>query len=228
MVRLLGGVVMNEKCCVIVGVDRALGSALARTFGGNGYRLALLGRRAALQEKLPAELVAEGIETRSFAADTSRPATLVTALHYAREAFGDPDVLIYTAGPIRRGAVPVLTPRKLLYDFRASVVGAATCAQIVVPAMLGEGRGTILFAVDARARASDPAYASCGIANAALRNLGLTLAAELGPRGLHVALVTAPPPAKRGAGPRAEDIARRYWEIHEQPKDAFDTEVVVG
>ena len=80
---------MPDKVCALVGVSRGLGIALAREFGSRGYHLALLGRRARTLESYPDQLSKEGIEARSFAADASRPKSLLAAMRRVFETLGD-------------------------------------------------------------------------------------------------------------------------------------------
>jgi NAD(P)-dependent dehydrogenase (short-subunit alcohol dehydrogenase family) len=215
---------MGEKVCVLVGVSKGLGLSLARLFGSKGYRMALLDRRVSALETYPQTLARDGIEARSFAADASRPGSLARAIHTCRQDLGAPEVLVHTAGPMRRARALGLTPRQILYDMRVHVVGALTCAQAVVAHMRERGGGSILFAGDGRAAHPEPDHASVGIGKAALRNMTMCLAEELEPEGIHVGLVTVHGQIRAGTRLDPGRVAQQFWSLHRQKAGTWKRE----
>lgn len=71
-----------------------------------------------------------------------------------------------------------------------------------------------------------PEYAGLAAGKAALRNLAYSLAAELGPVGIHVATVTVAGIVRRGTHHNPDDIAEAFWALHRQPAGAWETEVI--
>ena len=77
----------------IVGAGPGLGFAIARRFGREGFRVALVSRAQSRLDALTASLGADGIEAAGFAADVLDRPSLRAALAAAGERFGGVDVL---------------------------------------------------------------------------------------------------------------------------------------
>ena len=112
--------------------------------------------------------------------------------------------------------------------------GAFLVAQRAVPAMLGKGRGAILFT---GASASVKGYAESApfaMAKFALRGLAQSMARELSPKGIHVAhfvidgAIRAPGRADPNDSTLDPDaIAQTYMNVLMQPRSAWTWEVEV-
>jgi hypothetical protein len=61
-----------------------------------------------------------------------------------------------------------------------------------------------------------------------VRALTELLAKEYGPAGVHVATVTVAGAVAPGTAYDPDDIAERYWQLHAQPPEAWEREVVHG
>jgi NADP-dependent 3-hydroxy acid dehydrogenase YdfG len=77
----------------IVGAGAGLGLAIAKLFGRNGFRVALIARNKAKLDILTAQLAALGIEAAGFAADLLDRPSLVEAFAQVTERYGAIDVL---------------------------------------------------------------------------------------------------------------------------------------
>lgn len=215
-----------EKMCVIVGFGAGNGLSLAKAFGNEGHKLALIARSRAKQEKNLAELEAAGFTTNFFEADAADPVGLSSAFARVREELGDPTVLIYNAFAMRMAAPSKTTPDDLLADLRTNVAGALTATREVLPAMRAAKSGTILFTGGGFALDPLPQFASVGAGKAALRNLALSLAKELKPEGIHVGTVTICGMVKAGTHFDPAKIAEKFLELHRQPADSFEAEIL--
>ena len=63
----------------IVGAGHLLGMGIARKFGKQGFKVALISRSAQSLDKYVGQLKAQGIEAAGFAADASKKADLISA-----------------------------------------------------------------------------------------------------------------------------------------------------
>jgi NAD(P)-dependent dehydrogenase (short-subunit alcohol dehydrogenase family) len=213
--------------CAIVGAGPGIGMAVARRFGRGGRLLALIGRdEGALQVRAGA-LQAEGHAAFAFPADAADPQALKAALSAAKLGLGPPDVLVYNAVSVTRAPPSDLAAEDLVADFRAGVAGALTATRLVLPGMRQAGRGTVLFTGGGFAFEPAPALASVGVAKAALRNLAFSLAAELGEAGIHVATVTICGMVQPGTAFDPERIAEAFWDLHAQPREAWERERLI-
>lgn len=87
------------KTLAIVGAGAGLGLAIAKLFGRNGFRVALIARNKAKLDILTPQLAALGIEAAGFAADLLDRPSLVEAFAQVTERYGAIDVLEYAPAP---------------------------------------------------------------------------------------------------------------------------------
>src|SRR5437764_958478 len=80
----------------IVGAGPQLGLAIARTFGSQGFDVALISRNREKLDGLVGTLTAEGITAAAFPADVLDRDALTQALKDAATQFGGIDVLEYS------------------------------------------------------------------------------------------------------------------------------------
>ncbi|TDB82573.1 SDR family NAD(P)-dependent oxidoreductase [Actinomadura sp. KC216] len=210
----------------IVGAGPGMGLAIARTFGGRGFDVALIARTREKLDALVARLGQEGVTAAAFPADILDRASLTGALDAARARFGGIDVLEYSPAP--HSPVPGLTlaaPSQVTVDNLQPMIeygfyGAVAAAQAVLPAMREAGVGTLLFTTGGGSVDPVPMFGNANAAQAALRNWVINLDKELTGSGVHAAHVAINVWIGGGGqegGPAAapEQIAPLYWDLHE-------------
>lgn len=217
---------MSEKTCAIVGAGPGVGLAVARRFGREGYRLALVARREAKLAGYVAELASEGIAATGFAADASSLSDLANAFQKIKSELAAPEVLIYNAAAIMPTVPSDLAAEQMVAEFMVNVAAALVCAQQVIPEMKAAGQGTILFTGGGLALRPNPQYASLAVGKAGLRNLTFSLAQELEPAGIHVATVTIAGFVQPGTPFDPNLIAEEYWRLHIQEKGQWEQEFI--
>jgi NADP-dependent 3-hydroxy acid dehydrogenase YdfG len=220
----------------IVGAGTGMGLAIARTFGGRGFSVALIARTKDKLDSLVSRLEAEGITAAPFPADVLDRPSLSAALDAAAERVGGIDVLEYSPAP--HSPVPGLTmavPTAVTVDnlqpqIEYTVYGALAAARAVLPAMRQARAGTLLFTTGGGSVHPVPMLGNVNAAAAALRNWVLNLHNELAGSGVyaaHVAINTwigeGGPEGIPSATP--EQIAPLYWDLYErrdQPELVFN------
>ncbi|MEO3861598.1 SDR family NAD(P)-dependent oxidoreductase [Acrocarpospora sp. B8E8] len=220
----------------IVGAGPGLGLAIARTFAGHGFDVAVIARTKEKLQTLVAQLEAEGVRAAAFPADVLDRPSLTAALEAAGDHFGGLDVLEYSPAP--HSPVPGLTmagPTEVTVDnlqpqIEYTVYGALAAARAVLPAMRQAGAGTLLFTTGGGSVHPVPMLGNVNAAAAALRNWVLNLHNELAGSGVyaaHVAINTwigaGGPEGIPAATP--EQIAPLYWGLHQrrdQPELVFN------
>jgi len=215
---------MSNEVCVIVGAGPGIGLAVARRFGKEGFRLALIARKADTLEQYASQLKAEGMDVQTFSADAGNAASLTTALSNVNTALGMPTVLVYNAAMSMPGVPTQLSPDNLLASFRVNLVGALIAVQQVVPAMQRDKRGTLLFTGGSLATNPSAESTALGIGKASIRHLCFDLAQELTPTGVHAATVTIYGGVQAGTHFDPDTIAEEYWKLHTQPVGSWETE----
>jgi NAD(P)-dependent dehydrogenase (short-subunit alcohol dehydrogenase family) len=205
----------------IVGAGQGLGLAIARRFGREGFRVALVSRTQSKLDALAAELAADGTEAAGFAGDVLDRPSLRAALGAAAERFGGIDVLEYSPAPgsglpdLAPADVTQVTVENIQPQVEYYAYGGITAAQAVLPGMLQRGTGTLLFTTGASSLLTFPQLGNIGIGAAGLRNYALALNAALADKGIYVAHVPLATWIESG-GPETQPgtIAEIYWQLY--------------
>ena len=203
----------------IIGAGPGMGLAIAKTFGAQGYKVALLSRNPAKQEPLLTALAKQGIEAAAFTADVLDRASIASGLTTVKQRFGSIDVLEYS--PADWG-LPLASISDLSHDniqtaFDFNVHGALAAVQAVLPDMLARNAGTVLFTTGASSvypHLGNERFANFAVAGAALRAYAHALHAALAPRGVQVGHVSIGAWIGQQPGATPEAIAPLYWELH--------------
>ncbi len=167
----------DRRTVVVTGGASGIGEGTARRFAASGDRVHILDRNRSLGIALAEELGAEFHDV-----DVTDPPTL----ERAREAIGDADILVPSAG-VLQNAVNLLDMSLEEADtiLRINYLGVVATCQIFGRPMKQRGGGAIVLIASLTSyRASaQPAYCAT---KAAMVSLTETLAAELGPHGVRV------------------------------------------
>ncbi|MUT66460.1 SDR family oxidoreductase [Paenibacillus sp. NEAU-GSW1] len=214
---------MSKPLIAIVGAGAGVSSAVARKFGANGFRVALVARNTASLEVYANELKEDGIEVFTAAADAADKPSLQEAFRQIRENFGQPDVLLYNAAAISKASPSTLGEQQLIDDFKVNVVGALTSVQQVIPQFIERKEGTIFITGGGFALSPSPDYASLSIGKAGVRSLAYSLAQELKPHHIYVGTVTIGGYVHKDTFYDPDLIAEKYWHLY-QNRD--ETEIV--
>ena len=212
------------KVCVIVGMGRGIGLSVARRFGSEGYKLALLARGEKSLLDYAGALEFDGIKALTYTADASRPPTVLSAIRAAEKELGPVGVLIYNAAASKPAKPSELKVEELEATQRVNLGGALVAAQAALPSMLRRKAGTMLFTGGGLALRPSAQAAALSIGKASLRALVGTLSQELALEGIHVATVTVAGMVKRGTEFDPDLIAEKFWELHSQPREKWQGE----
>ena len=212
---------------VVVAAGPGLGRSVALRFATEGYDVALVARSADRLQPLVDECEQLGVTGRAFSADVGDEQSLRAALREVRRVLGDPDVLVYNASEYVEGPPSSVPYDEFVHGLLVGVAGALVAAQELTPAMRAAGRGTILLTGSEAALNPSVTAAGLGVAKAGLRNLAFSLAAELGPDGIHVTTVTIRGRLKPGTAFDPDLVATHYWRLHTQSRPDWEPEFVL-
>jgi len=217
---------MSKKTIAIVGAGPGLGLSIAKRFGREGFRVALVSRNRAKLEPLVAELKDAGIEAAAFTADVTNPGSIAKAFDEIKAKFGTVDVLEYSpitipADPAGFAALDVktMTPKFASEMVSTMAIGAVAAVQQVLPDMLQQKEGVILITMGASAKGFMPMTGGWGIAGAAARNYARTLHAAVKDQGVYVAAVPLGVQIQKGDANGDPDIlAEAYYGLYRERK----------
>jgi NAD(P)-dependent dehydrogenase (short-subunit alcohol dehydrogenase family) len=225
---------MSEKVCAVVGIGPGNGQAFARRFAASGHAIALLSRSTEYSSSIAAELG----PARAYACDVTDPDAVAAAFAKVRADMGDVETLLYNAGSGVFGTFDEVDDAGFELAWRSNVMGLLACVRAVVPPMLDRGAGNIIISGATDSLRGKPFTTAFAAAKAGQRSLAQSLARQLGPAGIHVALVIIdgvidlPRTRERFDKPdefflKPEDIAATVHHIATQAPSAWSFEVDV-
>ncbi|WP_238017026.1 SDR family NAD(P)-dependent oxidoreductase [Dactylosporangium sp. AC04546] len=177
-----------SKVMAVFGAGTGLGVSVARAFGRDGYRIALVARSAAPLEERAAALRAEGIDAAAFPADLADPDGVAGLVAAITARLGDIDVVHYGPAPTERfTAARELDPDRLRRYLDLYTHTLIALVQQVLPGMIDRGDGAILVTQGVTAVHPRPFLSGFGPAMAATRNWLAALHGEIAGQGVHVA-----------------------------------------
>ena len=217
------------KTILIVGFGPGVSTAVADTFGAQGFSVALIARREARLATGVEALKARGVAAAGFPADASDPVALGAAIAKVRADLGPIEVLhwnAYSGGDM--GDLLAVDPRRFYGAFDLAVVGLLGAVQAALPDLKAAKDGAVLVTNGAYGEL-DPMFDGFALAakaqgvalgNAAKAKLVGLLAARLKDEGVYVGEVTiagtvAGPGAAAPGAPTIEPraIAEAFWRL---------------
>lgn len=194
----------TKKTIAIFGAGIGLGMSLAKRFGREGYRVALVARSVEPLEKRAAELAEEGIEAAAFPADLTDLAGIPALVRTIEARFGKIDLAIYSPVPSNAGIVPAveLDSAKLKSLTPIFTYAPVEVAHALLPGMLARGDGAIVLVTGLTAIVTVPGISGVGPAMTAARNYILTLNAEVASKGVFAGSVSIGAMIARSTGMR--------------------------
>jgi len=232
---------MNEpKAILVIGAGDATGGAIARRFAREGYIACVTRRTADKLEPLVQQIRADGGQAHGFGSDARKEDDMVALVEKIEREIAPIEVAVFNIGANVRSGITETTSRVYTKVWEMACFGGFLMGREVAKAMLPRGRGTIIFTGATASLRGREGYAAFAGAKHALRALAQSMARELWPKGIHVAH-----PVIDGAIDTAfirsnfpdryalkehqgilspEHIADAYWQIHQQPRDAWTHE----
>jgi NAD(P)-dependent dehydrogenase (short-subunit alcohol dehydrogenase family) len=229
------------RTIAIFGAGPALGLAVARRFGREGFRAALVARDPHRLDDMVNQAAAQGVQAAGFPADLTDPAAAQDTAAAIEARFGPIDVLEYspTSDDTARRRPSELDPATLAPLLDKFALTPLALVNQVLPAMLQRRDGALLFALGGAAKYPVPHLAGGGMALAGLRNYIHTLHAELAPHNVYAgalligALIENSQAHRNasawGGGQQLpvvppDDLADTYWDMYLK-RDRIEAEI---
>jgi NAD(P)-dependent dehydrogenase (short-subunit alcohol dehydrogenase family) len=184
-------VLLDDTVAMVTGAGAGIGREIAIRLAEEGADVVLAGRSVEAMQEVARRVAALGREAFVVPLDLRNGGSVDGAVGTALERFGRVDVLVNNSG--------VGGPTKQLVDlsaqewdetFSVNVTGTFLCCRAVLPQMIERRRGSIVVIGSITGKRPLVNRAPYAASKAALIGLVRTLAAEVGPHGVRVNLVS--------------------------------------
>lgn len=201
------------KTIAIVGAGPGLGLSIAKTFGKNGFKVALVARRKESLDQMVTTLQSLKIESQGFVADVRDEQSIIRAFSDIKAKFGLVDILEYS--PINMEFIPPsqVTTEIARKTFEFQILGAIASVQQVLPDMIKNNNGTILLTGGRSSIVPMSVIGSLSPMAAALRNYTYILNEELLEKGIYTGTITV---CCQITPEIADNIAALYWDMYQK------------
>jgi NAD(P)-dependent dehydrogenase (short-subunit alcohol dehydrogenase family) len=177
---------LKGRTAVITGGSRGLGAAMAKALGDAGAQIALVARDRARMERVRDDIAAIGGVAEVFVADATREQDVANLAKEVKERFGNPQILINSAGINLRKNLVDFTLEEFRSVVDGSLISTFLMCRAFVPGMMGTGYGRILNMSSIMSHVSLAGRTAYSSAKAALLGLTKALALELAAEGITV------------------------------------------
>jgi len=174
-----------SKTIAIFGAGTGLGISTTRRFGREGYRVAIIGRRAHALGTLISQLT--GINAAAFPADLAQTSSVPKLISEISIRLGGIDVVAYS--PVSTNSfIPAseLTANVMQSFLNLHLLTPIEIVRQVLPSMIEKRQGAILITLGSSAVHPSPFMSGVGPAMAAVRNYVHSLHAEVADKGVYV------------------------------------------
>jgi NAD(P)-dependent dehydrogenase (short-subunit alcohol dehydrogenase family) len=230
----------TAKAVLVIGAGDATGGAIARRFAREGYIACVTRRSADKLEPLLQQIRAEGGQAHGFGSDARKEDDMVALVEKIEREIAPIGVAVFNIGANVRYSITETTARVYFKVWEMACFGGFLMGREVAKAMLPRGQGTIIFTGATASLRGGKGFAAFAGAKHGLRALAQSMARELWPQGIHVAhtvidgaidteFIRSNFPDRYALKEQQgilspEHIADAYWQIHQQPRDAWTHE----
>jgi NAD(P)-dependent dehydrogenase (short-subunit alcohol dehydrogenase family) len=180
------GLDLTGKTAVVVGGTSGIGLAIAVGLADQGADVVATSRRMEQVEEAAAAIEARGRKTLRVASDVADRASLQTLADETIKAFGKVDILVNSAGKIKRAPTVDFPEDEWNSIMDTNVNGTLRACQIFGKLMLAKGYGRIVNIASLNTFVSLKEVAAYAASKAAVGALTKSLAVEWGPQGVLV------------------------------------------
>ncbi len=179
---------LNGKVAVVTGASSGIGRATAALFARAGAKVVVAARRKAELASLVREIAAQGGSAVDLAGDASEEGFAKELVDRAEKSYGRLDVAFNNAGTLgEKGPTTEISLAGWNETLKVNLTSAFLAAKHQIPAMLKQGKGSIIFtSTFVGYTVGFPEVAAYAASKSGLIGLTQVLAAEYGPRNIRV------------------------------------------
>jgi len=234
----------RHATAAVIGAGDYIGAAIARKFAAEGFIVFAGRRRGDKLAPLVAEIEAAGGRIIGRSLDARNEANLAAFLREA-DATAPLEVCIFNIGANVNFPLLETTERVFRKVWELACYAGFLTAREAARLMLPRGGGNIFFTGATASRRGGIGYAAFSSAKFGLRAVAESAARELGPKNIHVAHLVSDAGVdtewvrgrikeREGEGAlanldpgrlmRPASVAEAYWQIYDEPRDAWSLE----
>jgi len=172
--------IRGPRRALVTGASSGIGEATVRRLAQQGYRVALLARRAAELERVRASME-RADEHLTLACDLRDDAALEQAVERTREAFGGLDLLVHNAGHGYLANVEETRPELVRELYELNVASVVSLSRLAAPLLRSGTAPVVVLVSSIVARRGVPGQAVYASSKAALNSFGEALRIEWAP-----------------------------------------------
>ncbi len=192
---------LDGQIVIVTGAARGIGRCVAETLADEGARVVLADIMADEVEAAATEFVGRGRDAMAAPVDITSPASAQAMVDLCVARFGRVDAVVNNAGLDAPPGLPwEIDEEHWRRVIDVDLSGAWFCTRAILPAMMAQRAGRIVFVSSVTARVAgdgdtSPAYAA---AKAGLVGLTIALSAQLEPYGILVNAIAPGPTGSTG------------------------------
>jgi NAD(P)-dependent dehydrogenase (short-subunit alcohol dehydrogenase family) len=179
---------LKGKVAIVTGASSGIGRATAKLFAGAGAKVVVGARRKAELDSLVREITDQGDRALALAGDVTDEAFAEELVKRAEQSYGRLDVAFNNAGILgEKGPTTGISLEGWNEALKVNLTSAFLAAKHQIPAMLKQGKGSIIFtSTFVGYTVGFPGVAPYAASKSGLLGLMKVLAAEYGPQNIRV------------------------------------------
>src|SRR5712671_2072179 len=179
---------LEGKVAIVTGASSGIGRASAKLFARVGAKVVVAARRKAELESLVREILDQRGEALALAGDVSDEAFAKELVERAEQSYGRLDIAFNNAGTLgEKGPTTGISLDGWNEALKVNLTSAFLAAKHQIPAMLKQGKGSIIFtSTFVGYTVGFPNVAAYAASKSGLIGLTQVLAAEYGPQNIRV------------------------------------------
>ena len=177
---------LTGKVAVVIGGTSGIGKTMSIGLAEAGADVVACSRRLDAAEPVAVEIEKHGRRTLRLAADVADRESLIAAREQVLDKFGHIDILINSAGRVKRTPVLDLPEEEWSAIIDTNLTGTLRACQVFAPPMLAQGWGRIVNLASLNSFVSLFEVAAYAASKAGVAGLTRSLAVEWGSRGVNV------------------------------------------
>jgi NAD(P)-dependent dehydrogenase (short-subunit alcohol dehydrogenase family) len=177
---------LTGKVAVVIGGTSGIGKTMSIGLAEAGADVVACSRRLDAAEPVALEIEKHGRRSLRLAADVADRPSLIAARDQILEKFGHIDILINSAGRIKRTPVLDLPEDEWSAIIDTNLTGTLRACQVFAPPMLAQGWGRIVNIASLNSFVALFEVAAYAASKAGVAGLTRALAVEWGARGVNV------------------------------------------